>query len=252
MKLDAKDFLRIFLDLILSLAIFYAVLQTASFLAQNYLYNIREVKEYVWFLRRSFGIESFKIPIILLGIGLFAAWTFVRIRKYIEQKQMEQIISELHYIAKGNFQHVISIRPSGSLGNVVDSIHALVKSTREAMEEERRLEQSKDELVTNVSHDLRTPLTSIIGYLGLIEERKYKNEEQLRQYAHIAYEKARQMNVLVNDLFEYTKVRNRGAHVTRTQFDLVELVEQVSVGFRIAAQEAGLCLHVDTPDEKSR
>ncbi|WP_025848070.1 sensor histidine kinase [Brevibacillus agri] len=250
MKLDAKDFLRIFLDLVLSLAIFYAVFQTASFLAKNYLYNIRQIKEYVWFLRRSFDIDSFKIPIILLGSGLFAAWTFVRIRKYIEQKQMEQIISELHYIAKGNFQHVISIRPSGSLGNVVDSIHALVKSTREAMEEERRLEQSKDELVTNVSHDLRTPLTSIIGYLGLIEERKYKDEEQLRQYAHIAYEKARQMNVLVNDLFEYTKVRNRGAHVTRTQFDLVELVEQVSVGFRIAAQEAGLCLHVDTPDEK--
>ncbi|KZE49285.1 hypothetical protein AV540_14245 [Brevibacillus parabrevis] len=250
MKLSTKYFFRILVDLLLSLLIFYALFQTAAYFANKYLYNIPQIKEYVWMLRRTFGTDSFKIPIILLATGLFAAWTIVRVRKYIEQKQMEQIISELHYIAKGNYEHVISIRPEGNLGNVVDSIHALVKSTRDAMEEERRLEQSKDDLVTNVSHDLRTPLTSIIGYLGLIEQNKYTDEQQIKQYAHIAYEKAKQMNVLVNDLFEYTKVRNRGAHVSHTQFDLVELVEQVSVGFRIDAQEAGLSLHVDTPDQK--
>lgn len=250
MKLKATDFLRILLDLLLSLLIFYAVFQTAAFLANNYLYNIPEIRNYIWLLRRNFGTDSFKIPIILLATGLFTAWTFVRIRKYMEQKQMEQIISELHYIAKGNYDHKISIRPSGSLGNVVDSIHALVQSTLGAMEEERRLEQSKDELVTNVSHDLRTPLTSIIGYLGLIEQNKYNDEEQRKQYTHIAYEKAKQMNVLVSDLFEYTKVRNRGAHLSRTRFDLVELVEQVSVGFRVAAHEIGLSLRVETPDQK--
>ncbi|WP_055745868.1 sensor histidine kinase [Brevibacillus choshinensis] len=250
MKLNFRDFLRILLDLFLGLLIFFAVFQTASFFANNYLYRIPEVKEYVWKIRNTFGMDSFKIPIVLLATGIFAAWTLVRIRKYLEQKQMEQIIAELHHIAKGNFDHHISIRPRGSLGDVVDSIHALVKSTLDAMEEERRLEQSKDELVTNVSHDLRTPLTSIIGYLGLIEQEKYQDENQIRQYTHIAYEKAKQMNVLVNDLFEYTKVRNRGAYLSRTQFDLVELVEQVSVGFRIAAHEAGLQLQVETPDEK--
>ena len=250
MKLNIKDFLRILVDLLLGLLIFYAVFQLASFLANNYLYNIPEIRNYVWLMRRNFGTDSFKIPIILLATGLFIAWIIVRTRKYMEQKQMEQIISELHYIAKGNFHHKILIRPNGSLGDVVDSIHALVQSTLDAMEEERRLEQSKDELVTNVSHDLRTPLTSIIGYLGLIEQEKYRDEEQIKQYTHIAYEKAKQMNVLVNDLFEYTKMRNRGAHVSRIKFDLVELVEQVAVGFRVAAHEADLVMRVETPDHK--
>lgn len=250
LKLNVRDIFRIVLDLLLSLLIFFAVFQMASFFANNYLYRIPEIREYVWLLRGTFGIESFKIVILLIATGLFAVWTVVRVRKYIEQKQMEHIIAELHYIAKGNYDHQISIRPRGSLGDVVDSIHALVKSAVDAMEEERRLEQSKDELVTNVSHDLRTPLTSIMGYLGLIEQGKYQDEQQIKQYSHIAYEKAKQMNVLVNDLFEYTKVRHRGTHLNRTQFDLVELVEQVSVGFRIAAHEAGLQLRVETPDEK--
>ncbi|UKL00977.1 sensor histidine kinase [Brevibacillus brevis] len=250
MKLRAKDFVRILFDLLLGLMIIYAVFQMADFFANNYLYTIPEIREFIWKMRVNFDINSFKIPIILLATGMFAAWSVVRIRKYLEQKQMEQIISELHFIAKGNYHHQISIRPNGSLGQVVDSIHALVKSALDAMEEERRLEQSKDELITNVSHDLRTPLTSIIGYLGLIEQNKQKDEEKLKHYAHIAYEKAKQMNVLVNDLFEYTKVRNRGAYLKRTQFDLVELVEQVSVGFRLVANEAGLRLIVDTPDQK--
>ncbi|WP_411502809.1 sensor histidine kinase [Brevibacillus centrosporus] len=250
MKLNVRDFLRILLEIMLGLLILFAVFQALSYFANNYLYRIPEIKNFVWKFRNTYGFDTFKIPILLLSTGLFAAWTLVRIRKYKEQRQMNQIIEELHYIAKGNYDHQISIRPAGSLGNVVDSIHALVKSTTDAMEEERRLEQSKDELVTNVSHDLRTPLTSIIGYLGLIEQGKYQDENQIRQYTHIAYEKAKQMNVLVNDLFEYTKVRNRGAYLNRTQFDLVELVEQVAVGFRIAAHEAGLQLQVETPDEK--
>lgn len=68
------------------------------------------------------------------------------------------------------------------------------------MAEERRIEQSKDELITNVSHDIRTPLTSIIGYLGLIEDHQYRSEEELLKYTHTAYLKAKQMKVLVEDL----------------------------------------------------
>lgn len=54
------------------------------------------------------------------------------------------------------------------MGQVVNSINRLVDSTVNALEEERAIEKSKDELITNVSHDIRTPLTSILGYLGLI------------------------------------------------------------------------------------
>lgn len=249
LKLNSKDIVKITFNLILYLLFFIAIFQASVIVVNRFVYNHPNVRDFVWGLRRSIGLSSFKIPFILILGALFGIWSLFRIKKYMEKKQMDTIIAELHYIARGNYNHQISIRPKGDLGYVVDSIHALVKSTVDAMEEERKLERSKDELVTNVSHDLRTPLTSIIGYLGLIEEQKYQNESQLLQYTNIAYNKAKQMNVLVNALFEYTKVRNRGAHLNMTGFDLVELLNQVATGFQVAAEEAGMELIVDTPDQ---
>ncbi|MGE5702301.1 MAG: sensor histidine kinase [Clostridia bacterium] len=250
MKLNFKDLVKISLDVFFTLLFCVIIYQALVIIVNRYLYSIPDLNDYVWIVRRAIGLTSFKIPFILLLVSLFTAVAVIRVKKFLEQKQMNFIISELHFIAQGHYDHQISIRPKGYLGQVVDSIHALVKSTTDAMEEERRLEQSKDELVTNVSHDLRTPLTSIIGYLGLIEEGKYQNESQLRQYTHVAYEKAKQMNLLVTDLFEYTKVRNRGAHLNISRFDLAELIEQVAVGFRISAQEANLELQVETPRQR--
>lgn len=74
---------------------------------------------------------------------------------------------------------IVSLELSGDLSRVVTSINGLVDSTVAAIEDERKIEKSKDELITNVSHDIRTPLTSIIGYLGLIEDGQYHSEEDL-------------------------------------------------------------------------
>lgn len=114
------------------------------------------------------------------------------------------------------------------------------------MEEERLIEQSKDELITNVSHDIRTPLTSIIGYLGLIEHQRYHSEAELTQYASVAFEKAQQMKVLVDNLFEYTKVRQTTTPLNLTQFDMVQLLEQLVIDFELEAEKQAMQLTVST------
>lgn len=131
-----------------------------------------------------------------------------RIVHQYRQIQLYHVISGLHYIASGHFDHRIPFVLNGSMQRVVESINALVDSTVESMKEERRIEKSKDELITNVSHDIRTPLTSIIGYLGLIENKQYQSEEDLIKFAHIAFVKSNQMKSLVNDLFEYQRDRH--------------------------------------------
>ena len=108
------------------------------------------------------------------------------------------------------------------------------------MDDERKIEKSKDELITNVSHDLRTPLTSIIGYLGLIEDKQYRSEEDILKYTHIAYEKAKQMKNLVEDLFEYTKVQQHGSPVNIMKIDLNQLLEQLTASFELEAQHKGI------------
>ena len=123
---------------------------------------------------------------------------------------------------------------------MIESVNALVDSAMQSMSDEKKVEQSKDELITNVSHDLRTPLTSIIGYLGLVEDGQYQNEDDLVKYAHIAYEKAKQMKTLVEDLFEYTKVQQDGAPVNMMRLDLGQLLEQVAASFELEGEKKGL------------
>ena len=86
-------------------------------------------------------------------------------RRY-QQMQLNHILDELHLIAEGRYDRRIPFQLSGDMGQVVNSINRLVDATVNALEEERAIEKSKDELITNVSHDIRTPLTSILGYLG--------------------------------------------------------------------------------------
>lgn len=189
-------------------------------------------------------------PFFSIFLTVIAAGTiYWRLKRRYKQMQLNHIISELHYIAEGHYEHRITTDFGGDMEKVVESIHVLVDSTVQAMEEERRIEQSKDELITNVSHDIRTPLTSIIGYLGLIEERRYKNEEELLKYTHTAYTKAKQMKVLVEDLFEYTKVRQTTTPLNLSAFDMVQLLEQLVADFELEAEKRQMQIEVVTSYE---
>lgn len=188
--------------------------------------------------------RNFLIPILLIIDALILYW---RLHRRYKQMQLRHIISELHYIAEGNYDYRIPFELKGDLNRVIQSINGLVDSTITAIEEERKIEQSKDELITNVSHDIRTPLTSIIGYLGLIEDNQYHSEEELLKYTHTAFIKAKQMKSLVEDLFEYTKVRQSSVPIYYITFDMVQLVEQLAVDFELEAakKEIEIIVHAN-------
>lgn len=170
------------------------------------------------------------------------------IRRY-RQMQLRHVIVELHYIASGHFDHRIPFTLSGQMQRVVESVNALVDSTISSLEEERSIERSKDELITNVSHDIRTPLTSIIGYLGLIEDKQYQHEEDLLKYTHTAFLKSKQMKSLVDDLFEYTKVRQTDAKLETVQIDLNAMLEQLGASFELEASKKDMQVTVDVSDK---
>lgn len=190
-------------------------------------------------------------PFVYIFLLLLAIIAIVwRLRRRYRNYEIRHIISELHYIAQGNFEYRIPPSKDSDLQEFIDSIHVLVDSTIAAMEEERRLEQIKDELITNVSHDIRTPLTSVIGYLGLVEQDRYHSIEEARGYVHTAYKKARQMKVLVDDLFEYTTVCQTDTPLNLITFDMVQLLEQLAIDFQIEAEEKGMDIEIHTSKER--
>lgn len=190
-------------------------------------------------------------PFVYIFLFLLAIVAIIwRLRRRYRNYEIRHIISELHYIAQGHFEYRIPPSSDKDLQDFIDSIHVLVDSTVAAMEEERRIEQTKDELITNVSHDIRTPLTSIIGYLGLVEQNRHVSQEEGNRYVHTAYKKARQMKVLVDDLFEYTTVRQKDTPLNIIQFDMVQLLEQLAIDFQIEADEVGMGIEIISKTEK--
>lgn len=185
-----------------------------------------------------------QILVILMLVADFVILWWRMVRRY-HQYQMDHIISELHYIAQGHLDHRIPFSVKGTQQHVITSVNALVDSTVRSMKEEREIEKSKDELIINVSHDLRTPLTSIIGYLGLIENHQYRSEEEIVQFANIAYNKAQQMKSMVDDLFEYTKVQFNAEKPKFVEVDLTQLLEQVSASFELEAEKHGIQMQTD-------
>ncbi len=184
--------------------------------------------------------------LMLLADAFVVYW---RLMRRYRQMQLRHVISELHYIASGHFSHRIKFTLDGQMQRVVESVNALVDSTINAMEEERRIERSKDELITNVSHDIRTPLTSIIGYLGLIEDNQYGSEEELKKYTHTAFLKSKQMKSLVDDLFEYTKVRQPDLPLSIVKIDLGAMLEQIGASYELEGSKKGMEVEVNVPDE---
>ena len=95
------------------------------------------------------------------------------------------------------------------------------------IEKESQIEKQKNELITNVSHDLRTPLTSIMGYLRLLGDAKYENKEQYDEYMRIAFSKSEQLKKLIEDLFEYTKLTDEKIVLESQEVCVNELLDQL-------------------------
>ncbi|WP_270508603.1 sensor histidine kinase [Lactobacillus gasseri] len=191
---------------------------------------------HLWSWQRLF------VGVMLVGDTIVVYWRLIR--RY-RQMQLRHVIEELHYIADGHFDHRIPFVVKTDLQKVIDSINALVDSTVASMEEERQIEQSKDDLITNVSHDIRTPLTSIIGYLGLLKSSEL-NEDQAK-YIKIAYDKALQMKALAEDLFEYTTLRSSTNNkLVLAPLHVNSMLEQVAAGFELEAEKKNIAFNVVT------
>ncbi|MGR5965851.1 sensor histidine kinase [Bacillus cereus] len=103
----------------------------------------------------------------------------------------------------------------------------MASQLRERFEKERAIEKGKSEFITNISHDLRTPLTSIIGYLALVNEKQYRNKEELEMYIQNTYNLTLKLKTLINELFEYTKLSLPDVKLRKEKVELGNLLGQL-------------------------
>jgi len=184
---------------------------------------------------------------------LAAVTVFIMLFYFLTQRKMryiEELAGGLRIIATGNLQYRVIERSADELGSLARDMNLMVEHLQQKIEEERRSERLKNELITNVSHDLRTPLTLIMGYLRLLNDRSYETEEQATGYAQIAYNKAEKLQSLIDDLFEYTKLAHSDLPMVQQGVPINELLDQLVEEFVTPAEEQGLVISRHIPKER--
>lgn len=164
------------------------------------------------------------MPNLLAVVAFIFLFFWITKRK---TKYIEELASGLLEISKGKLHYRVPMRSRDELGTLADNINRMTAELEQTIEEERRAEATKNELITNVSHDLRTPLTLIMGYLRLLKDKNYESETQADSYISIAYGKSEKLKHLIDDLFEYTKLSNKGDQLRLDTVCINELLEQL-------------------------
>ncbi|KPV61275.1 hypothetical protein QJ48_00870 [Paenibacillus sp. A3] len=178
---------------------------------------------------------------IVLFVLFFYALTWRKMR------QIRYINRGLNDIAHGELAVRLATNSRDELGLVAANINSMAEQLAGQQEKERRLEKSKMDLITNVSHDLRTPLTSVIGYLNLLMNPTHTNAAERERYLTNAYNKANQLKKLIDDLFEYTRLSGGETKLERREIDIHHLLEQLVSEFEPIAEQRQIAIECRLP-----
>lgn len=162
---------------------------------------------------------------ILIPMIIFAGFIYFIILKNINQ--VARINKEASEIVGGNYKKKIE-KNGGLYDGIVDNFNNIGSNLDLAIEEAVKSERLKTELITNVSHDLKTPLTSILNYSDLLSKED-NSQEEAKEYAKIINEKSNKLRVLIEDLFEVSKATSNNIELDRQELDFNSLVAQ-SIG----------------------
>jgi signal transduction histidine kinase len=219
----------------LVLMVLISILAKAVFKSGAY-YNFRLGDLFIW-LNNYVGYPMVYVLFGLLLFLLVFAYYYYREQKKLHYRYLTEINQDMQKITDGHFEHKVQIRSNAELSQLAVNINRLVERLKYTLEEERKAEQTKNELITNISHDLRTPLTTITGYLGLVEQDRYRDEVELRYYVSMAYEESQRLSQLIQDLFEYTRLRNNEMKLRTSKINLIEMLWQITEQFRLQLKE---------------
>lgn len=162
---------------------------------------------------------------VLLGIVIFAV-TFLLLQER-SVAYISKISDAMQHISEGDLATRVEVLGDDEFSSMAENLNKMAEEIRNLMDREREAERSKNELITNVAHDLRTPLTSIIGYLELLSGKTELPEEIRKKYTDIAYSKAKRLEKLIEDLFGFTKLNYGKISMHIAKVDIVKLLSQL-------------------------
>ncbi|MDF2680807.1 MAG: sensor histidine kinase [Brevibacillus sp.] len=252
------------------------------------MYNDSEVFRQQWqrsllsrqrtLLKESYSNRSvfFKVALIFvltIGLGMSIALGFVALVERVEELLiltflycmfyalcvlpyifrriglMNRVLLGASQMAAGDLHAAIVEKPRGKLADLAHSLNNIKQGLQRSVESQMKSERLKSELITNVSHDLKTPLTSIINYVDLLK-REDLTKEDIKSYVDVLERKTNRLKVLIDDLFEAAKTASGSVELNIEQVNVSSLLNQAIAEFSDKIEESPLTFRVNIEQQK--
>ena len=172
-------------------------------------------------------------------------WTLYKILEY--NKRLNEIKNALHEIYMGNPNIDLDTEElTGTLKELATYVNDVSNGFNNAIQEKLKSERLKTELITNVSHDIKTPLTSIINYVDLLKQENIQ-DEKVQEYIKVLDSKSQRLKKLIEDLVEASKASSGNVKLNIEEINLSELLKQVTGEFKDKFDEKNLIIDLDLP-----
>ncbi|AIQ17713.1 histidine kinase [Paenibacillus sp. FSL H7-0357] len=158
-----------------------------------------------------------------------------------------EISKHIHLLANGDFKSRLTLSSNDEFEDIAADLNLASEMLQKAVERGDFAENSKDKLVLNLAHDLRTPLTSVLGYLDLVLKEGQLSAEQIKHYTTIAYTKSQRLEKLIDELFEITRMNYGMLTINKRPLDLSELLSQLNEELYPVFESNGLTARLNTP-----
>lgn len=190
------------------------------------------------------GFKPFFIPVMVivsvLGIGYISYRFMLRPLEYLDE--VSEAAQKLAYPTDA------PIVLPGGLKSMEDDLNKVRLQTLESLKSAREAEQRKDDLLVYLAHDLKTPLTSVIGYLNLLEDEPQISPELIMKYTGIAKRKAQRLEELINEFFEITRFSTDKLFLEPARTNLSRMLTQITYEFNPILLEKGLEWELQIPE----
>lgn len=199
---------------------------------------------YVFIIKNFASYGYYSVGIYSL---IFLINTIILLHQLSLLIEISEITTKIETMGSGNMENIIECR-NAELQELGKNINNIKQGMKKAVEESMKAERLKTDLITNVSHDLKTPLTSIINYTDLLKKEKIENEN-VKKYIDILEKKSKKLKILTEDLIEVSKISSGNETVALEKIDFKELVLQANGEFAEKFEEKNLEVISNLPKE---
>ncbi|MBN3410322.1 two-component sensor histidine kinase [Clostridium botulinum] len=193
---------------------------------------------YLYYIYVGYGVLENDYIIQLMIIIIFIITFLVLIWPKISY--ISNIKSTIRSIAKGNLYERVNLKYKNELGELAEDVNYMALK----IEKEDKI---KRQFLTNISHDLRTPLTTMLGYINMIKNNKYTSKDELNNYTDIINKKGLYLKDMLDDFFQYSKLSSKDIVVERQCLELNELARQIAQEYEYEFTQKCLILSLKLP-----